>query len=176
MQTACLHPCSPPTQWSFNTAPVLHLFPSLQIRLPVGPPFATFFHSSSLPLSPALFPNPQLTSPGAHLLPVCDSHLLLVYPSSGTIFAWRPPREEGVGACSLYQELPLAAECSNPPCRWKSSSEPRGYIALGKSANTVWPCGGPVMKSSVKMDSSIHLGNCQTLSRNVPWYFRGASV
>ena len=94
-------------------------FPSLQIRLPVGRPFATFFHSFSLPLSAALFPTPQLPPLGADLLVVCDSHLLLVYPSSGTIFphTWRPPREEGMGAHSLYQGLPLAAECSNPPCR-----------------------------------------------------------
>lgn len=149
MQTACLHCCSPSTQWSFNTAPFLHLSflvsKSDSLLAHLLPP------SSSLP--PCSASHPQLTSPGADLLLVCNSHLLLVYPSSDTSFphTWRSPREEG-----MVVSVPGTTSCSNPPCRWKSSSEPRSYITLWKSANTVWPRGGPVMKSSVKMDFSVH--------------------
>lgn len=89
--------CSPPQ------------FPSLQIRLPVGPPFATFFHSLSLPPSPALFP-----SHSSHLqvqiffwsvTPTCCSSAPPVAPSPPTLGATKRRKNRS-------RSVPGTASCS----------------------------------------------------------------
>lgn len=153
MQTACLHPCSLPTQQSLNTAPVLHLSFLLSKS---DCPLAHLLPPSST-LCPCL--PPQLCFPATAHISRCRSSSGLWLPLAAHLpLLWHhlpqhsgPPREGRTGV-ALYQGLPLAAECSSPPCRWRSSSDAKGYIALRRRANTVWPRGGPLMK----MDSSVH--------------------
>ena len=93
MQTACFRACYPPTQWSLYTAPT-HLSPNQTHCWTAFCHLLSLFFPASLPSS---LSHSQLTSPGAELLLVCNSHLLFAYrylaPSSSTVGGHQEKKE-----------------------------------------------------------------------------------
>ena len=87
--------------------------------------FHSFFHSRHsflLPLSLALFPAPspclQVLTLSWSVIPARCSFTLDSASSSPKLGGYQE-RKGSTAAPPLHQGLPLAAECSNPPCKQK---------------------------------------------------------
>lgn len=140
MQTECLCPCSP-LHRSFTVAPVLHLTFLLQLFLP-----------ASLP------------SPGSHLqvqifawseTPSCSSSACLL-SSSTSCQACRPPGEDGMdGSSPCIRDCLLQLSAATVLVGGTLIVIP-DVTLLCEKVQTVSSSGRPVVKNSMKMDSSVH--------------------
>lgn len=115
-------------------------------------------HFPSATLPPCLSSQPWLTSPGADLCLVWDSLLLLIclLSSSTSCQACRPPGEDGMdGSSPCIRDCLLQLSAATVLVGGTLIVIP-DVTLLCEKVQTVSSSGRPVVKNSMKMDSSVH--------------------